>query len=422
VKHISGFSFFALMVFMSSLTSAVSAQDASSSIAQPDTASIQQTVTVAQIFEQGLAAIDDGNFGNAAAAFRAILSVYPNHVPARRALVGVLIKTGNYDAAEFHLHELLKTDTGLRNQDTYLKSLDKIVRTEPLSFSGSFAILPSTNVNNGTQNVYFNSDLGQFIIDESSREASGFGLNAGVGGSYRWALGGGQTLKMTASLSGVWYEIETLRHVDAAVAFSYQKETAKTHWSIGPYVRRSWYAPVYTGNNSDNIAQGISFSYTHHISPSNEITFDTRFEEQSHLEKTYFSGLFLSSTLKLEHSLNSKTQYTLTFGAQRYEPEAAQMAYQGLSVTAGVNTVWRNSMITGVSVGLGNRNYDANHTSLPFPREDDYYSIGLTAQNNKFEIFGIVPQFGCTYKRNLSNVAFYDYQTTDCKIVLTRNF
>ena len=49
MKRISGFSFFALMVLISSLTSAVSAQTASSSIAQPDLSSVQQTVTVAQV-------------------------------------------------------------------------------------------------------------------------------------------------------------------------------------------------------------------------------------------------------------------------------------------------------------------------------------------------------------------------------------
>ena len=422
VKRISGVSIFALIVLMSSLTSAVMAQDTLGSTAKSDAPSVQQTVTVDQIFQHGLAAIAEGDLRKAAALFRAVLSISPSHLPARRALVGVLIKTGNYSSAEFHLRELLKTDPNPQSQNDYQKSLEEIVKAESLRFSGSFAVLPSTNVNNGTQNIYFDNDLGQFVIDESGRETSGVGLNLGVGASYRWALGNGQTLKMDSTLSGVWYEIEALRHVDVAVALSYQKETAKTLWSIGPYVRRSWYAPNSSGDTSDNIARGISLSYARQISPSDKISIGARLEGQSHLEKSYLSGPFLSGTLKLEHRLNPKTQYFLTFGVQRYEPEAAHMAYQGLSVFAGLTTVLSNNLITGVTVGIGNRDYDANFTSLPFPREDDYYSIELSAQNNKFEVFGIVPRFGCTYKRNLSNVAFYDYQTTDCKIAMIRNF
>ena len=422
MKRISSVSISALLVLMSSLTSAATAQDTSGSNTKSDVPFVQQTVTVDQIFQHGLLAIAEGDLKKATALFRTVLSVTPSHLAARRALVGVLIKTGNYIAAEFHLHELLKTDPNPQSQIDYQKSLEEIVKAESLRFSGSLAVLPSTNVNNGTQNIYFDTDLGQFVIDESGRETSGVGLNLGVGASYRWALGSGQTLKMKSSLSGVWYEIEALRHVDAAVALSYQKETAKTLWSIGPYVRRSWYAPNSSGDASDNIARGISLSYARQISPSDKISIGAHLEDQLHLEKPYLSGSFLSGTLKLEHRLSPKTQYFYTFGMQRYEPEAAHMAYQGLSVIAGLTTVLSNNLVTGVTVGIGHRNYDANFTSLPFPREDDYYSIELSARNNKFEVFGIVPQFGCAYKRNLSNVAFYDYQTTDCKISMIRNF
>lgn len=422
MKRISRVSIFALLVIFSSLISAATAQDTSGSNAESDAPSVQQTVTVDQIHQYGLVAIAEGELKKAIALFRTVLSVAPGHLAARRALVGILIKTGNYSAAEFHLHELLRTDPNPHSQFDYQKSLEEIVKVEPLKFSGTFAVLPSTNVNNGTQNIYFDTDLGQFVIDESGRETSGVGLNLGVGANYRWALGLGQTLKMASSLSGVWYEIEALRHIDATVALSYQRETAKTLWSIGPYIRRSWYAPNSSRDTSDNTTRGIALSYARQISPSDKISIGASLEDQLHLEKPYLSGPFLSGTLKLEHRLNPKTQYFITFGAQRYKPEAAHMAYQGLNVTAGMTTILRNSLVTGVTVGIGHRGYDANFTSLLFPREDDYYSVELSALNNNFELFGIVPRFSCTYKRNLSNVAFYDYQTTDCKISMVQNF
>ena len=374
------------------------------------------------LFQQGLDFKSSGELELAAKVFRIALAVAPNYFPARRALVDTLLELEEYEAAEFHLRKLIDIDSNPNAQDAYYSTLDKIISKHPFKYDFSFAVLPSSNINNGTKNIYFDTEIGQFTINESGRESSGIGLYLGTSASHRWPLGNGQLMKLTGSLSGMWYDVESLRHIDGKLSLTYQVDESQTHWSVEPYIRKSWYIPSSESSSSDVKALGISVNYLRQLSEAYSLGVEGLVEDQSYIEKSYMSGPFRSATFKLEHRANADTLYSLNFGVQGHQPEAEHLAYQGLSLSAGVTKSWGNSFTTGITVGVGKRDYIENYTALTFPRMDQFYSIGMSVQNSKLKLFDTIPRINCTYKRNHSNVAFYDYQTTNCQISLTRNF
>ncbi|MBL4874126.1 MAG: DUF560 domain-containing protein [Rhodobacteraceae bacterium] len=374
------------------------------------------------LFQQGLDFKSSGELELAIKVFRIILAVAPNNFPARRALVDTLLELEKYEAAEFHLRKLIDTDPNPNVQDAYYSTLDKVIREHPIKYDVSFSVLPSTNINNGTKNIYFDTEIGQFTINESGRESSGIGLYFGASTSHRWSLGNGQLLKLTGSLSGMWYEIESLRRIDGKLSLAYRVDESQTHWSVEPYIRKSWYVSSSESSSSDVKALGISLNYLRQLSEAYSLGVEGLVEDQSYIGKPYMSGPFRSTTFKLEHRASADTLYSFNFGVQEHQPEAEHLAYQGLSLSAGVTKSWGNSFTTGITVGVGKRDYIQNYTALTFPRMDQFYSIGMSVQNSKLKLFDTIPRINCTYKRNHSNVAFYDYQTTNCQISLTRNF
>jgi hypothetical protein len=56
------------------------------------------------------------------------------------------------------------------------------------------------------------------------------------------------------------------------------------------------------------------------------------------------------------------------------------------------------------------------------PRDDDFYKISIGVQHSRIDIQGFTPRLSCSRTVNQSNVAFYDYNATECQATISRNF
>lgn len=423
------FSIFA--TFFTLLISSANGGQAQTNIELMPTQSQEAAILAQQIhntYVQGRAAIQVGQLGLAVKSFRAILDVQPNHLPARRALVDILMVAGEYEAAEFHLAYLIKHDPDQNAVTRYYGAQDEIVHKTPLSYSGTFAVLPSTNVNNGTKTTIISIGGLPFTIDDGGLETSGYGILFGGNASYRWALGGGQQLELKGDILANWYEIESLRNLTATVSLQYQRESGSNGIAVGPYVRQTWYLPVENPDKSpDNYATGISLAYSEHLNSSDKISFDLRYEYQTHAavnsSGNYKSGPYRSGSVKLDHEINSSLSVFASLGLQRYAPPLSEhLAYQSVNLSVGANKLWSPKLMTGITLGIGERAYDGDYPLHGFPRQDDFYSLTLSVRSTRLKVFDVIPQLSCTYKRNQSNVAFFDYETTNCQIALMQSF
>jgi len=375
-----------------------------------------------ELFWYGIAAKEHGRLDVAATAFRLILSREPGHFPARRALADLLIQMGEITAAEFHLKTLLSTDPEVGKHEIYQRILGELTALKPLRFTGIFALAPSTNVNQGTRNTVFDSNIGEFVISESGRETAGFGIRLGGNTSYSWPIAPGQKISLLGEVSAVWYEMPELRHVDGEFRLSYHAETPSANLEIGPYYRRTWYLPSDSGQISDMDAYGVALSYVRKISNVDTVGLYARFEEQVFFEKTYLSGFYQSVKVQWLHSVSADTQVYFTVGAQAYRPEAEHQAYDDFGLDVGLSQKLGDDWIIGLNAGIGLRSFAANYPVLSFPREDSYYTVGASVQNNSIRIFGNIPKLSCTFRDNQSNVAFFEYQSTDCQISISQSF
>lgn len=376
---------------------------------------------------QGRDAKEAGDIALAVRSFRAVLNVQPNHLRARRALVDILMELGEYEAAEVQVSELLKYDTNPEARVLYFRVQDEIVKNTPLDYSGNFSILPSTNVNNGTRIRYF-SVGGLIFTNNAGYEESGYGLRLGGNASYRWSLGGGQQIQLLGDVLVNWYEIEALQNATGTLALQYQKDDGISHLAIGPYLRRTWYLPVENPDSRpDNYAVGVSLAYSRQITQDDKVSIDLRYEDQTHFALSrgveYKSGPYQAVTVRWDHEIDSDLSVFGSVGLQAYTPPFDNLAYTAANLSIGANKFWSPTLLTGITLSVGERNYNAIYPGFGVVREDDFYSIEVSVVNAKIKIFNVVPRVSCTYRRNMSTiVVFYDYESTNCAISLVQSF
>ena len=83
-------------------------------------------------------------------------------------------------------------------------------------------MLPSTNVNRGTTETFFQTTIGEMLIDESSQAKSGFGLVVGLSGYARHSLSKIEQMALKWGLSTTRYETENLNNLDGNLTLVYE--------------------------------------------------------------------------------------------------------------------------------------------------------------------------------------------------------
>ncbi|MBK8455845.1 MAG: tetratricopeptide repeat protein [Phyllobacteriaceae bacterium] len=94
-----------------------------------------------------------GDFAGAAEIYRAILARQPGVTAARVRLARALAATGDRKGARHHLDLLIAAGVDDRLGGRLSALGNTMNEGDPFSFSGSLSLLPSTNVNGGTNNT-----------------------------------------------------------------------------------------------------------------------------------------------------------------------------------------------------------------------------------------------------------------------------
>jgi len=91
----------------------------------------------------------EGKPDEAVKTLRSILADEPGLILARRTLAQTLIDMRDFEAAEFHLKILNRSDPNPTARGSYRQALARISRARPYGVSASFSLVPSSNINRG---------------------------------------------------------------------------------------------------------------------------------------------------------------------------------------------------------------------------------------------------------------------------------
>lgn len=358
-----------------------------------------------------------GRLPEAIHIFREVLQLDPDYINARRELAHTLLLNREYREANNQFQNLLRTDDNDEMREGYRRFLNVIDQNKAFGLTGFLSITPSTNLNRGTTNSVFDTSLGKFVIDQDSQAKSGLGAQFGVSGYFRHLLDPTRRVALTWSLSGTQYEQERYNSAVGSIALSYEQILDSGSWFLTPYYRVS-----VRKDDGDRDAKGISFGLNHRLNHRVQISVGLLHEYQDYVVQKHQDGSFTSGSITLTYQISPSVSLGGGLGFEHSSPEAEHLRYDASKIFLGMSKAWKGGLRTSFGLEYGLRDFSGIFPLTTSSRHEDFYQLSVGVQHSRINIQGFTPMLSCFYARNRSNIAFYDYDATECQATVSRNF
>lgn len=359
-----------------------------------------------------------GRVHAAAKRLRRVLSQIPNHEPARRELIGALRYIGHSDAAVFHAERLVGQTTDRRLE----QELTRYIRSSRLrkrqGVSLRFALLPSSNINQGTAAKSFQVGGLSFAIDDASRSKSGVGVSYGATAWKRWQLSQKIDATVSGSVDGKSYfgeDIPTELRFGKRLDFGFALQ--KGRLTFGPILEA-----LRQKGKTSRTRVGAGLSLSHSLDRRRQLSFSLSGYRQRYLEHSFKSGQLYQGSLNYRQILTPSSVLTLSLPFEHERTERAHLDHIELGLKLGWAKDWRGGFSTHMGLGYAADRYRGLFPGFNTARRDKRTSLSARAKHSQISFGRFSPEISYTYTRNRSNVVLYDYETHDVGFSLSKRF
>jgi len=347
------------------------------------------------------------------------LAKAPDNRTLRFRYARAAYQSGRYDSAKYHLKVLMRTSENSAELDQLRRAYASVVNKSPWSFSLNFSLLPSTNIRKTSFNEIFETQLGDFTIIGGGEQESGLGARFGASVSYASVLDNGLFLNFGLDINRNWYPVERLNRYDgqASVTFGWQWVNGLTQAT--PYVARSIYQADKTKNST---RYGVRLSHEYYLSNDASITGSVLTETRDYDDLDYLDGPFFLASLSYRNKFADAFSLSLRGSLSHHQPQQAHLQYTGASVWGEVSRTFSDFATIGLNANVGGRQYDGIFPALTEARQDTEFGVGVSFSSPRLKILDVTPKVSCRYTKSSSNVALYEYKSTDCSVSFEQRF
>jgi hypothetical protein len=284
--------------------------------------------------------------------------------------------------------------------------------------SFNFSLLPSTNVHRYTYNDTFETFLGIFTPEGGGDEVSGIGLSIGAGLSYTIALPDYSQLSLRTRIDQKLYNFSELNSTNVRVALRRESFAIGRTTTMEPYLWLSF--------DEEQVLErrdyGLKLATAWQLGNGGQLRTSLQAESRNYIDSEATSGPYGRIGVNYGNSIGPRTRFGFGISIARFEPERDHLTYWEGGLSANISRQFDGIGTLGVFASLTARDYEGIFPATDLIREDDTVAVGISYSPQTFEVFGARPKVSCQVQRNASNIALYDYQTTDCRISFEKSF
>lgn len=367
---------------------------------------------------EGLILLHQGRTNQAIAVFREILAFAPNFEPSRVELAKALRAVGDTSAASYHFEAISLGSDSANVRRLAERNLEQIRNDRPYGFSGYFGFVPTTNVNRGTTNTTFESGLGVGTISPESREQSGLGVAAGGNGYYNFAFDNYSGISVYGSADIRKYS-DTSAYDEFTVAsgLAYYGKLNSVVFRIGPLIEHTLVAwePYRT-------RYGLSAGASIPITVRSRLSGSLSLLKQDYTKLDYRNGWLVSGSATYRYMLSPSLAVSTSLGMTHEATERDHLDHNDYWTRFQIDKEWSGGLLTSGHAKFELHDYRGNFPTTMTPREDREWSVGGRVAHRAFTLGGFAPQLTYEYSVQSSNISFYDFESHDVGLTLTRNF
>lgn len=369
-------------------------------------------------FLWGTIALKRGDWPEAIRRFRAMLARDPALTRVRLDLALAYFRAGEDRNAAYHFRLALGTkDLPAIVRARARAFLDLIRRRKTWSVTGSFAVLPDSNINNATGARSVELFGLPATLSEDARRTSGVGVGANLSGGYETRLSPDLRFRVGGGLRTRTYREsqfnERIASVRAGPRFLFRKFDLRPELTAN----RRW-----LGGDLYSRALGVSLSGGWTLGDAWRLGADVGRDWNDY--KTFLGeGTLDSAGLNLAHALGRATLVRADAAWRRESLADDAHSWRELLVglSASRELPW-GFVVSGGPVWRW-REYGAPLPVYgPDARRDRTLAGRITVSNRNVELLGFMPEVTVRHERRESNLALYDYRRTVGEVGVVQTF
>lgn len=352
----------------------------------------------------------------AATLLRAILDEQPSAQRVRLELARVLDLMGDESGARRALREAqaggLPPDVA-RLVDRYSAALRA---QKPIGASIDIALAPDSNINRATRSDTLGTVIGEFELDEDSRQRSGLGLTLRGQGYVRRPLSGAMNMLGRISGSADLYRASEFNDLALAISAGPELRSGADRLSLEAGLLWRWY-----GGAPFSRASTINANYFHPLGRKAQMRGTASVAFIDNRLNRLQDGQTYSASLSYEQALSNRAGIGITLAANRQS-----LRDPGYSSWGGQATVFAyreaGPLTLVATVSHERLRADERLLLLPKARSDQLFRASLGATFRNVRIGTFAPYARATFERNRSSTEIYDYRRVRTEFGLTRAF
>ena len=348
------------------------------------------------------------------------LSADPDNRSLRFQYVQASYQLGDFKSAKRNTDILIRTAESPQEVSALKRVYAEVVSKSPWTSRLGFSIIPSTNIDRTSSNEFFDTALGQLTIVGGGQTKTGVGFLLNGELDYTFALRDGSTLTLGASMMRRQFPAERMNFTEFEASLSWRKRTFLTDTQFGPFATRAVY-DLGGEDANDWSSIGLSFSQDIRLAKGETLAGKISAERKDFDNSDYADGTYAKVNVTYT-TVFGDSSYRFGFGMDRGWPEQEHLRFTAASTWAEVGRSMAGVGKASLNLGFGARRYEGAFPALGFAREDEWAAIGITFVSPKLRVWNSTPKFSCRFQKNWSNVALYEFQSTDCVITLDRLF
>lgn len=368
-------------------------------------------------FTDGLIAAHSGNHRQAIVHFRAILAVNPNNDMARYAMTNSMAAINDVDGVRAQTAYLVQSGLDDRLNGAVTRLLDRTQDDSPLTFRAFASLLPSSNINSGTDKKTVNIGGVPFTINPESQRKSGIGYMLSGEVSYRQKLTPTWAFIASTRATGRFYPAIDLNRysLSSNVGFAGRLGSARVSLAATAGAELTGQTVTSTSTGLRGEAQyQFNARWSAYISPSVTYT--------DHRTNNGRDGWTVGIYAHLDHHFERNHFIRAIAAFETAQLRIDRYSYNEVKLGAGYNREMPFGINAYVQGDIAWRGYQDLYPGLSENQKDVRLSAQIALTKRDLNIFGLAPRFEYRFERNISNAAFDDRTTHNFDIRLTADF
>jgi hypothetical protein len=374
------------------------------------------TYTYRVRYVEGLIQREQGDYEAAIATFRGILAEKPGFSFVRIDLTQTLYLARDDEAAKYQAEMLIASGIDDRIGEGLKNIVGEIDRRRPIQFRAFGSILPSSNINNGTdRRVIYLGGL-PFVIDDAARRKSGIGVLLGGDVLLRHQLNDTYALVGSAGLLGRMYPSIERTDVVANLSGGVERKISRGVLTVSAIGEQD-----YADMDAAFRAYGGRFELSRYVGRKGRVYGSLELTERDFLGSSAMDGWRAEFSGFYDRFVMPARFVRVLAGSIHEDTRTDAFSFDEVSGGLGFYNEFPMGLTLYAQAVYKRRIYDAPMAVFG-TRKDSRYEVQATITMRDLDFHGLAPQLTYSFVRNVSTSPFDDYSAHNLDLRLVKAF